>query len=154
MDALVATRVLEGDEVPAELPVSIDALAAGIAAQLDPVEIDPVHRFARGLYAREIMIPAGTLLVGKRHRTQHLNVISAGRIRVWAEGESVREIVAPFAFVAEPGTQRVGFTLEDTIWTTVHATTETDLEKLEAELIDPGEYPLLDSVREALCPGY
>jgi hypothetical protein len=122
---------------------SIDELQAAMLTQ-PQVPIEPVHRFADGLYAREITIPAGTLLVGKIHKTRHLNLVSAGEIVVWSAGEPVRRVRAPFAFVAEPGARRVGYALEDTVWTTVHATSETDLEKLEAELIEPHDVPALD----------
>lgn len=125
---------------------SVDELEAAMRTQ-PQVEIEPVHRFADGLYAREITIPAGTLLTGKIHRTRHLNIVSAGRIAVWSEGEPVRIIEAPFSFVAEPGTRRVGFAYEDTVWTTIHATHETDLAALEAELIEPRDpLPLPDNV--------
>lgn len=133
---------------------SVDELEAAMRAHPDQRHIEPVHRFADGIYAREITIPAGTLLTGKIHRTQHLNIVSAGRISVWTEGEPVRVIEAPYAFVAQPGTRRVGFAHEDTVWTTIHATTETDLERLEAQLIEPHDVPLLTpSPSEAACLG-
>jgi hypothetical protein len=100
------------------------------------VEIQPTHYFADGIYAREIVIPAGTLLTGKIHKTRHLNIISQGRIAVVTE--SGRTIIdAPYTFVAEAGTKRVGIALTDCVWTTIHASDETDLDKLEAQLIAP-----------------
>lgn len=123
----------------------IDAVASAIKQYLAPVAIEPVHRFADGLYAREITIPAGTLLVGKVHRTRHLNIVSRGRISVWSANEGVRHITAPFSFVAEPGSQRLGFAHEDTVWTTVHATHETDLGVLEATLVEPYAIPDADA---------
>lgn len=131
---------------------AFDRLEAAMFAE-PQVEIVPVHHFADGIYAREITIPAGTLLTGKIHRTQHLNIISRGRISVYTEGEPPREIVAPFAFVAEPGTRRLGFAHEDTTWTTIHATRETSLEALEAALIEPHENPLLGAGEEISCLG-
>lgn len=130
----------------------IDAVAAAIHQYLSPVAIEPTHRFADGIYAREIIIPAGTLIVGKVHRTRHLNVISQGRISVWSANEGVRHITAPFSFVAEPGTQRLGFAHEDTVWTTIHGTSETDLAVLEATLVEPYAIPEADaaSIIEAL----
>jgi len=98
------------------------------------VDIEPVHHFAHGIYAREITIKAGTLLTGKIHKTEHLNIVSKGRIAVWTE-DGVKEVAAPFTMVSRPGTKRVGYALEDTVWTTIHATDETDLDKLEVELI-------------------
>lgn len=131
--------------VPEVLPVSVDELEALMRAHPTAVavEIEPVHHFADGLYAREITIPAGTLLTGKIHKTRHLNIVSAGEITVWSAGEGSRRIRAPFTFVAEPGSRRVGFAHEDTVWTTVHATHETDLGRLEGELIEPHVNPLL-----------
>lgn len=111
--------------------------------KLPQVEIPPVHHFSKGIYAREILIPAGTLLTGKIHKTEHLNIISKGLIAVWTEAEGVKRIKAPFSFVAKPGTRRVGYALEDTVWTTIHGTDETDLAKLEETLIEK---------REALAP--
>lgn len=144
-------RVLTGDH--GVLPGSVDELEGMMRAELPAVEIAPIHHFAAGLYAREIRIPAGTLLTGKIHRTRHLNVVSAGEISVWSEGESVRRIRAPFTFVAEPGTRRVGFAHEDTVWTTVHATSETDLDVLEAQLIEPHENPFLVPSEATPCLG-
>ena len=99
-----------------------------------------VHHFAPGVYARELHIPAGTLLTGKMHKTTHLNVVSAGDITVWTE-EGMKRISAPFTFVSYPGTKRIGLAHTDTVWTTIHVTNETDLDKIEAEVI---EAPLIE----------
>ncbi len=131
--------------------VSIDRLEAAMMAEGDVIQIETSHRFAKGIYAREILIPAGTLLTGKIHKTQHLNIISQGCIDVWTEGEPVRRLRAPFSFVAEPGTRRVGLAIENTVWTTIHATTETDLDRLETELIEPHENLLIPP--EVACLG-
>lgn len=92
------------------------------------------HFFSNGVYARELTIPKGFVLVGKIHRYPHLNIISKGRIRVSTEA-GVQEIEAPYTFVGTPGVKRAGYALEDTVWTTIHATEETDLEKIEAVMI-------------------
>ena len=39
-----------------------------------------VHRFAPGLYIRELTIPADTYVIGHRQTTYHLNIMLAGRI--------------------------------------------------------------------------
>lgn len=113
------------------------------------LEIETRHHFAPGQYAREIVIPEGTLLTGKTHKTEHLNVVSKGDITVWTES-GMRRIKAPFIFVSKPGTKRVGLAHEETVWITVHATSETDLAKLEAELIEP---ELIGSDEEVVCLG-
>lgn len=90
-------------------------------------------------YAREMMIPKGTLIIGKIHRHQHLNFISRGRVRVFTEfGE--KHLEGPCTFVSEIGLKRAVYAEEDTIWTTVHLTefqSEEELDKIEQEVIAP-----------------
>lgn len=109
-------------------------LEDAIRTLLPPVDLEVIHHFAPGVYAREMRIPAGVMLTGKIHRTEHLNIISAGRIEVYSNGETF-EIKAPCTFISKPGTKRAGFVHEDTVWTTIHVTNETDLERIEAEVI-------------------
>lgn len=92
------------------------------------------HIFAPGAYAREMTIPAGTVIIGKIHKHAHLNIISKGRGRVVTEFGPM-EIEAPHTFVSEPGTKRVVHALEEMVWTTVHITDETDLAKIEDHVI-------------------
>lgn len=98
------------------------------------IKIEPKHHFSKGLYAREIFIPKGTLLTGKIHKHEHLNIISQGDISVLTEF-GVQRVKAPFTLISQPGTKRLGYTNEDTVWTTIHVTSETDLEKIEEEFI-------------------
>jgi len=118
------------------------------------VEIETHHYFSPGIYAREIIIPKGTLLTGKIHKTAHLNVISSGDISVLTE-HGVQRIVGPCVIASSAGIKRAGFAHEETRWMTVHATTETDLEKLEAELIAKDYAALADQTieRDLLCRG-
>lgn len=94
------------------------------------------HTFAPGSYARQLFIPAGTIVVGKIHKHAHLNMLMVGHAVVATE-EGVQEYVAPFVFTSSPGTKRVVAALTDVIWVTVHVTEETDLAKIEAEIIAP-----------------
>lgn len=102
--------------------------------QQEQIEIPTRHVFADGLYAREITIPKGALLTGKIHKHPHLNIISKGDISVLTE-EGVKRIRAPFTMVSPAGIKRAGYAHEETVWTTIHASTETDLERLEDQLI-------------------
>jgi hypothetical protein len=142
---------IEFEQVPS---LNVDLLEAAMLQSDLIIEIKTVHRFAKGVYAREVTIPAGTLLTGRIHKTQHVSIISKGRITVWSAGNPAVEICAPFTFVAEPGTRRVGYAHEETVWTTIHPTNETDLDKLEAEFIEPHENPyVLSSPEEDKCLG-
>lgn len=108
------------------------------------------HTFSEGAYARELLLPKDMLIIGKIHRHGHLNIISRGKVAVWTT-EGLMTIDAtnhPVTFVSSPGTKRVVYAYEDTVWTTIHLTNETDLEKIEAEIIVPEtEYQeLIDSI--------
>jgi hypothetical protein len=99
-----------------------------------PIELETIHHFAPGIYARELRIPAGVLLTGKIHKTEHLNMLVKGRIEI-ANAEGSREMIAPQIFVSPPGTKRAGYAHEDSVWVTIHATEETDLEQLEKDIV-------------------
>ena len=98
------------------------------------IVIEPVHYIAQGLYAREISIPKGTLLTGKIHLFEHLNIVSKGDISVLTES-GVRRIKAPATLVSKPGIKRIAYAHEDTVWTTIHACDVTDPEEAEKLLV-------------------
>lgn len=93
-----------------------------------------VHRFANSVYAREITLPAGSLVVGKIHKHGHLNVITKGRVAVVTE-DGVEEFLAPHTFISKAGTKRLVFAFEETVWTTFHGTELTDPTQVEEEII-------------------
>lgn len=97
---------------------------------------DVHHHFAPGVYMRELRIPKGAVLTGKIHRTDHLNILAKGEISVLTE-HGVRRLTAPCVIQSSAGIKRAGYAHEDTIWITVHPTHETDLAKLEEQLIAP-----------------
>lgn len=112
------------------------------------------HHFAPGLYAREILIPQGVLIVGKIHKHAHVNTISKGHVLVATE-QGLIEFVAPYTFISQPGTKRVVLALSETIWTTYHPTDETDLEKIEDYVIAKTfeEFDALEYERAKLLEG-
>lgn len=94
------------------------------------------HHLPPGIYAREIHLAAGTLVVGKIHRHRHLNIISQGCVTVFTErGHETH--TAPASFVSDAGTKRVVLTHEDAIWTTIHPnpTNEQSIPVLEATFV-------------------
>lgn len=125
------------------LDARLDALESAMRAHGE-VEIPVKNYFSKGVYAREIFIPKGTTLTGKVHKYENLNIMSKGDMSVLMEDGSVQRVQAPFTVVSPPGTRRAAYAHEDTIWTTIHGTEETDLEKIEATFIaqTPAEYQL------------
>ena len=104
--------------------------------ELEQVDCPVKHHFSGDSYAREILLPAGSLVIGKIHRHSHVNVISQGECMVLTE-DGVRHLKAPLTFISMPETKRVVYAITDVIWTTVHVTSETDLEKIENYVIAP-----------------
>ena len=92
------------------------------------------HYFAPGVYAREMWLPANGLITGKIHLTEHLNILSQGKVSVSNKGESIT-MEAPYTFVSPVGTKRAIFAHEDSTWTTIHVTALTDPEEIEDEII-------------------
>lgn len=96
------------------------------------------HHFAPGIYVREIWMPAGAVILGHEHLTEHLNIVVCGKCLVRAEGE-VRVISAgpaPVTFKSGAGVRKALYILEDTTWMTVHANLndQRDIPTLEARL--------------------
>lgn len=100
----------------------------------EQVETPTRHYFAPGLYAREMFIPAGTVLTGAVHRTEHL-ALFVGDITVWTEGGMTR-LTGHHTFVSKPGAKRVGYAHADTWCTGFFPTDKTDVAELERDLVE------------------
>lgn len=96
------------------------------------------HLFSPGIYAREMVLPAGTCATGKIHRHAHIIMVSAGRISLLTE-HGIQVVEAPYTAVSQPGIKRVAFAHTDAVVTCIHANPDdcTDLTTLEARHIAP-----------------
>lgn len=95
------------------------------------VTIPVKHYFSPGVYAREITIPADTLLTGRVHKYEQLNILSGGEISVLTQ-DGMKRVSAPFTVVSPPGTKRIAYAHTECIWTTILATEEKDPDVIEA----------------------
>ena len=105
--------------------------------KLDQADCPVTHHFAPGVYIREIFMPAGTVVIGKIHKTEHFNILERGVCTIVHDDHTIEELRAPLTFVSKAGVQKVLYINEDTVWKTVHVTEETDLVMLENLLIEP-----------------
>lgn len=117
-------------------PLLVDELLTKIYEIGESGQNEPYHRFADGMYARELFIAKNQLIVGQTHKTEHFNIISKGDISI-ATKEGTMRVKAPHTFVSKAGIQKVVYAHEDTVWTTVHVTNETDVAKIEADIAEP-----------------
>lgn len=112
--------------------------------KLPQIDCPVNHHFCGGTYAREITMPAGSFVIGKRHKTAHFNIALKGKAHVLIDGV-VSLIEAPCILNSAENIRKIGYILEDMTWVTFHPTNETDIVKLEEELVfslenDPDTY--------------
>lgn len=129
------------DEVPTR--EQIDRLQNEMA-QMPQAELTTEHFFSPGMYCRRVYRPAGTLIVGKVHKEPHFFMCVKGEIVAWTE-TGMRKLEAGDVIESKPGTKRVTLAVTDAIGVTVHRTDKTDLNEIEAELIEPDDAALFDS---------
>jgi len=107
------------------------------------LELKVVDHFSYGVYARELHIPAGTLLTGEIHKFENLNILSKGKICVLTD-QGFKDVEAPFTIVSPPGTKRIAYAYTDCIWTTIHGTFEKDIDKIKNYFIAANEQEWLE----------
>lgn len=121
------------DQTPAQIRNSVTQLAEALKGY--PQEDLPVqHDFLEGVYLRTVYMKSGDVVIGKIHKQEHVAIISKGHATVLTE-HGVLEIKAPFIFKSPPGARRALIIHEDMVWTTIHRSEHTDLDKLEEQLI-------------------
>jgi hypothetical protein len=137
-DSTAEEQVVAGARNEVVIRKGFDDIEAKMA-QFPQVRLPLNHLFTPGLYIREVLLPAGTLLTSKIHMTEHPFFISRGRVLVWSgiEGEEPQLFGAPYTGVTKAGTRRVIYAYEDTIWSTCHAnpTNEHDVSEIESRII-------------------
>jgi hypothetical protein len=98
-------------------------------------EINPiVHTFGEGFYMREISMPKGQLMTTGIHKKEHPFFILKGDVSVLTD-EGLIRITAPHRGVTKPGTKRLIYMHEDTVWITVHITDKKTIEEIHADVI-------------------
>lgn len=118
---------------------SIGQLQDAMVALPDATKIalETMHNFSDGVYVRTVFMKAGSLIVGKIHKLDHIVIIGQGSASVVSEEMGAQTISAPMIFHSRPYVKRALFIHEDMVWTTVHKnpTNTRDLDVLEKELI-------------------
>jgi len=134
--------------IPSNHLAEMEQVEAALLRMPGQVECPVEHFFAPGVYCRQTTMPAGSVVIGHEHRTEHLNMVLKGRAVVLVDGVR-HEIRAPYVVTSQPGTRKIALVLEDLVWLTVHPTEERDLEKLEEMLIVKSSSFLEHAKREA-----
>lgn len=104
--------------------------AAMLAMPEQQVNLEVRHHFAPGLYLREMILPKDVCLTGKIHKTEHLCILSKGKVSVHTE-QGHQIIEAPAVIHSMRGVKRALYSHEDSVWTNIHHNPD--------DLRDPGE---------------
>jgi len=131
----ICKDVLIQGAVPREKVMELERAIKDLPDQID-LESYTKHHFAPGIYVRELFIPAGTVLTGKIHRHELMNILISGTIRVTTD-DGIKELTGPKIYNSAAGMKKAAIAITDTIWLNIHPTTETDLEKIEEAFIAP-----------------
>src|SRR5574337_1466272 len=139
-----------------EIPTMQDIITLQeIARNILQVEYPAENHHSAGVCVREFRMPARHFVIGKEHKTRHLNLLVTGSCTVWTvHGRYELDAThGPRILESMAGVKKVVLAHTDIVWLTVHATNETDPDRLENEVIMPEEqldlFPELDSIKLA-----
>jgi quercetin dioxygenase-like cupin family protein len=101
------------------------------------IDLGIKHNFSSGLYAKEMTVPKGYIIGTHAHKFAHLSILAKGKVIVKTdESEAIYE--APACLEIKDGINHAIEALEDTVWFCIHATNETDVNKIDEVLILEG----------------
>jgi len=131
------------EEIKVPTREQIEALESEMK-KMPQAEMVTENYFSDGMYCRKLIRPAGTLIVGKVHKKDHFFMCVKGEIIAWSEKGMIK-LNAGDIIQSKSGTKRVTLALTDAIGLTVHRTDKTDLNEIEAELIEEDNTALFDA---------
>lgn len=97
-------------------------------------DLGVVHNFSDGLYAKQMFVPQGYVIGTHAHTFSHLSILAKGKVVVRTD-EGFAEYTAPTCLEIKEGIHHAIEALEDTVWFCIHATDETDVNKIDEVLI-------------------
>ena len=94
------------------------------------------HDFADGVYIRRMDMVAGSVVIGAIHNHKHVWFLLTGHVSIYAN-EKLEDYVAPCYVVSEPGTRRLIYAHEQSIFVNVHKNPSNtqDIKELEEEIV-------------------
>ena len=94
------------------------------------------HTFADGVYIRQMDMQVDSMVVGAIHNHLHVWFLLTGHLMVITE-DTTEEFIAPCYVLATPGSKRVIYAMEDSIFVNIHKNPYNikDIKKLEDDLV-------------------
>lgn len=99
------------------------------------MQMDTLHHFSEGLYAKQMVIPKGSIACQHKHNYDHLSILAQGKVRVLFDNDVVETYTAPACINIVKDVNHTILALEDSVWFCIHQTEETDVDKVDQVLI-------------------
>ena len=110
------------------------------------IELETNHYFSDGICIREMIAPAGAIIVGAAHKTNHLTTLVSGTMQIRIGNES-KLVTAPATFESLAGSRKIGFAYTECVVHNIIPTDSRDIEEIEMEFTSLHE----DGIKELLC---
>lgn len=114
--------------------VDLEATIKAMDGSLGEDPFPLIHHFVDGCYAREILLPKDSTIIGKIHKHEHFIIFLSGDVTISSEKGNQR-INTPGIAISPMGIKRAVYAHEESRIITIHPTKETDLKKIENEVI-------------------
>lgn len=106
-----------------------------VTREMPQIKCKEKHHFGPNIYIKEVTMPAGSVIIGKSHKIEHVCNMMSGRMIIVQEDGSKIELVAPMTFIGKPG-RKVAYIIETVVFQNIYSTDETDIEKLESMFVE------------------
>lgn len=100
----------------------------------EPNDFQIVHHFGPKVYAKQMRLAAGQAVATHKHRFDHLSILARGEAVVEVDGTSTTH-TGPTGITIAAGREHTITALTDIDWFCIHATDETDVDAIDATLI-------------------
>lgn len=93
------------------------------------------HYFGEGVYARSLLIPAGTVVIGKVHKQDRICIIAQGSCTFIDEWQK-KTVEAPYIGEFKAGSKTAVYAHTDTLWVACLGTELQDPDTVIEELVE------------------
>jgi quercetin dioxygenase-like cupin family protein len=97
-------------------------------------DLGTVHHFSDGMYAKQMLLPAGYMAVTHAHKYSHLSILAGGEVIVRTD-DSETHYSGHACIEIKAHVHHSITAIQDSIWFCVHATDETDKDLIDEVLI-------------------
>lgn len=109
------------------------------------------HYFGDGVYARSLLIPAGTVVIGYIHKQDRICIIAKGKC-TFVDEYHKKTVEAPYIGEFKAGSKTAVYAHTDTVWVACLGTDSKDPDVMVNELVtgDREDYQLFLENREGV----